>query len=126
MPRRQESKNGRLLNALRLAVGSDQGIKNSQHVAPVIHHALENIFQLRIALGFAMPFGKNRAGHFNVAPQLVRGMAAQKQAVEKGGLALRILEILQRVGGNELWQRGPKENAVYRKAFPRQVGLTFL
>jgi len=126
VPRRQESKNGRLLNALRLAVGSDQGIKNSKHVAPVIHHALENIFQLRVALGFAMPFGKNRAGHLNVAPQLVRGMAAQKQAVEKGGLALRILEILQRVGGNELWQRGHKENAVYRKAFPRQVGLTFL
>jgi len=30
-------------------------------------------------------------------------MAAKKEAVEKGGLALRILEILQRVGGNELW-----------------------
>jgi hypothetical protein len=28
-------------------------------------------------------------------------------------------------GGNELWHRGHKENAVYPKAAPRQVGLRF-
>ena len=105
-----------LLNALRLAVGPNQRIKNSEHVAPVIEHALEDVFQLRVALGFAMPFGENGAGHLDVAPQLVGGMAAQKQAVEKRGLALRILEILQRVGGNELWQRGHKEKCSLPKS----------
>src|ERR1700747_1241288 len=106
----------RLLNALRLAVGPHQRIKNSEHVSPGIPHALEDIFQLRIALGFAVPFGENRAGHLDVAPQLVRRMAAQEQAVEKRGLALRILEILQRVGRNELWQRGHTEKCSLPKS----------
>ena len=113
------------MNALRLAVGSDQRVEDRQHVAPVIQHALENIFQLRIALGFAVPFGEDRAGHLDIAPQLVGRMAAQEQAIEKCGLALGILEILQRIDGNELWHRGHKENAVYPKVFPRQVGLMF-
>jgi hypothetical protein len=112
-----------LLNALRLPVRPDQGIEDGQHVPAVVHHAFENIFQLRVALCFAVPFGEDRARHLDVPPQLVCGVAAQKQAIEKSSLALRILKILQRIGGYELWQRGHKENAVYRKAFPRQVGL---
>jgi hypothetical protein len=115
---------GNLLNALRLAVGPDQGIEDGQHVPAVVHHALENIFQLRVALCFAVPLGEDCARHLDVPAQLVCGVATQKQAVEKSSLALRILKILKRIGWYELWQRGHKENAVYRKAFPRQVGLT--
>jgi len=59
------------LHALRLAVGPDQGVKNCEHVAAIIHHALEDVLQLRVALGFAMLFREDRAGHLNVAPQLV-------------------------------------------------------
>jgi len=98
-----------LLHALGLAVGPHQGIEDRQHMAPVIQHALKNIFQLRVALRFAVPFGEDRAGYFDVATQLVGRMATQKQAVEKCCLALRILEILQRFRGNELWQRSHEE-----------------
>ena len=122
-----ERSSGRdLLNALRLAVRADQGVENRQHVTPVIQHTSENILELRIELRLAMLFGENGAGHFDVAPQLVSRMTAQKEPVEKSGLALRIVELLQRINsGNELNRRGHKENAVYPKAFRRQVGLAF-
>src|SRR5438270_4765866 len=106
----------RLLNALRLAIGPDQGIEDCQHVAPVIDHALKNIFQLRVAFGLAVPLGEDGAGNLDIATQLVGGMTAEKQAVEKRRLALRILEILQRIGGNELWQRGHKEKCSLPKS----------
>src|SRR5690348_13719769 len=107
---------GELLNALRLAVGANKRIEDGQHVAPIIHHTFKNIFQLRVALGFTVPFGQYRAGNFDVSPQLIGRMAAQKQAVEKRGLALRILKILQRIGGNDLWQRGHREKCSLPKS----------
>ena len=105
-----------LLDALRLAVRPDERVEDGEHVAPVIYHALKNIFQLRIALGFAVPFGEDGARHLDIAPQLVSRMAAQEQAVEKSRLALRILEILQRIDGDELWQRGHKEKCSLPKS----------
>ena len=116
---------GRLLNALGVAVRTHEGIEDGQDVTAVTHHALKNITKLRVAFCLAVPFGKDHRGHFDVSPQLVRGMTAQEQAVEKGGLALREVEIVHDFGGNELWHGGHKENAVYPKAAPRQVGLRF-
>ncbi len=80
---------GRLLNALGVAVRTHQDIEDGQDVTAVIHHARKNITKLRVAFCLAVPFGKDNRGHFDVSPQLVRGMTAQEQAVEKGGLTLR-------------------------------------
>ena len=114
-----------LLNTLRVTIRTHKGIEDGQDVAAVIHHARKNIAKLRVAFCLAVPFGQDDCGHFDVLPQLVRGMAAQEQAIEKGGLTLREVEIVHDFGGNELWHRGHRENAVYRKAAPRQVGLPF-
>jgi len=114
-----------LLNALRVTIRTHKGIEDGQDVTAVIHHARKNIAKLRVAFCLAVPFGQDDRGHFDVLPQLVRRMAAQEQAVEKGSLTLREVEIVHDFGGNELWHRGHRENAVYRKAAPRQVGLPF-
>src|SRR5258708_2156196 len=97
---------GRLLNALGMTVRTHKGIENRQDVTPVIHHARKNVTKLRIAFCLAMPLGEHHCGHFDVSPQLVRGMAAQEQAVEKSGFTLREVEVMHDFGGNELWHRG--------------------
>ncbi len=61
-----------LLNALGLAIRTHQGVKNGQHVAPIIHHARKNITELRVVLRFAVPFGEDRRGDLDVPSQLVR------------------------------------------------------
>src|SRR6266513_1250064 len=116
---------GRLLNALRVTVRTHQDIEDGQDVTAVIHHARKNITKLRVAFCLAVPFGKDNRGYFDVSPQLVRGMTAQEQAVEKGGLTLREVEIVLDFGGNELRHGGYKETAVYPKAAGRQGGLRF-
>src|SRR5258706_3518369 len=83
-----------LLNALRVTIRTHKGIEDGQDVATVIHHARKNIAKLRVAFCLAVPFGQDDCGHFDVLPQLVRGMAAQEQAIEKGGLTLREVEIV--------------------------------
>ena len=109
-------KSKKLLNALRLAVGAHQGIEDGEHVPPIIHHARENVFELRVAFGFAMPLGEHGAGNFDVAPQLIRGMATQEKTVEKSGFALRILEVVESISRNELWHRGHKEKGSLPKS----------
>src|ERR1700719_3790167 len=90
-------------------------------MASVFHHTEENIAQFGLTLGVAMPLCQHRWRHLDVAPQLFCGMAAQKESVEKCGLALRIFEIQRDFRGNELCHCGHGERAVYRKASPRQV-----
>src|SRR5467141_943587 len=107
---------GRLLNALGVAVRTHEGIEDGQDVTAVIHHALKNITKLRVAFCLAVPFGKDHCRHFDVPPQLVRGMTAQEQAVEKGSLTLREVEIVHHFGGNELWHRGHKEKCSLPKS----------
>ena len=114
-----------LLNALRVTIRTHKGIEDGQDVTAVIHHARENIAKLRIASRVAVPLRENHGRDFDVPPQLVRGVPAQEQAVEKGRLALREVEIMHDFGRNELWHRRHRENAVYRKVSPRQVGLLF-
>jgi len=116
---------GWLLDPTRLFVVTDQRVENGQDVAAVLYHAREDVAQLRIALGLTMPLRKHRRGNLDVTPKGFRGVPAEEQAVEKRRLALRKLEIAGRVGRHELWHRGHKESAVYRKVGRRQVGLGF-
>src|SRR3984893_10433720 len=90
-------------------------------MAPVFHHAEEDVAQFGFALGIAMPFRKHCWRHLNIAPQLFCRMTAKKEPVEKCSLTLRIFEIQRDFRGNELCHRGHGERAVYRKASPRQV-----
>jgi hypothetical protein len=83
------------LDSLGLAVRADQGVKNGENVAAVIDHAGEDVAEMGVALGFPVPFGEDGAGHFNVAPQLIRGVAAKEKPIEKGRFALWELQLLQ-------------------------------
>src|SRR3989442_2253694 len=56
-------------------------------------YPLEHAAQARLALRFAVPFGKNSGRDLDVAAQLFRRVAAQKQPIEKSCLALRKLEV---------------------------------
>jgi len=98
-----------LLNALGLAIRTHQGVKNGQHVAPIIHHARKNISELRVMLGFAVPFGEDRRGDLDVPSQLVRRITAQEEAIEKRGFPLREVEIVHEIGESDLWRRSHKE-----------------
>ena len=112
---------GGLLNALLLAIPANQGIEDCQDVTPVLDHPRENVAQARFALRFTMPLRKNRGRHFDVPTQLLGGMAAKEEAVEKSSLPLRNIEVQRDFGGYELCHRGHGERAVYRKASRRQV-----
>lgn len=105
-----------LLNPQVLAVGTHQGIKDGQNVTAVVHHARENITELRVTLRFAMPLDKNCSGNLDVPAQLIRRMPAKEEPVEKRRLTLREVQILQDFGGNELWHRGHKEKGSLPKS----------
>jgi len=110
------------LHALLLTVPTYKRIEDSEDMAPVFHHAEENVAQTWLALGFAVPLGKNRGRNFNIAPELFRGMPAKEEAIEKGRFPLGKIEVQRDFRGNELlWHRGHGEKAVYRKASRRQV-----
>src|SRR5207245_10471081 len=64
-------------------------------------------------------------GGVDSPPQPGRAMARAEPAIEKRPLTLRKIEIVQEFRKNELWHRGHRENAVYPKVSPRQVGLLF-
>ncbi len=117
---------GPLLNAELLMIGTDERIEDGQNMAPIIHHARENVAQIGVALCLAMPFGQDRCRNFDVPSQLIRGVAAQEQAVKKRSLTLREVEIVDDLGRSELWHGAHRKNAVYPKPRPRQVGLRFL
>ena len=110
-----------LLNALLLGVPPDQGIEDREDVAAVFDHAVENVAEFRIALGIAVPLDHDGLRHFDIAAKLLRRMPAQEQAVEERGFSLREREVCGDFGLHDLWNRGHKKNAVYRKASPRQV-----
>ena len=104
------------MNALRLSIRADKGIEDREDVPAVVHHARKYISKLRIAFCFSMLFGENYSGDFDISPQFVRGMAAQKQAVEKGGFTLREVEVMHDFGRNELWHRGHREKCSLPKS----------
>ena len=106
-----------LLNALGLAIRTHQGIKNGQHVAPIIHHARKNITELRVVLRFAVPFGEDRRGDLDVPSQLIRRITAQEEAIEKRGFPLWEVEIVHEIGESDLWRRSHKEKCSLPKNF---------
>jgi hypothetical protein len=114
-----------LLNALLLGVPPNQGIEDGEDVPPVFDHAVEDVAELGVALGVAVPLDHDGLGHFDIAAQLLGRMAAQEQTIEKRRFPLGKRE----VGGDfgrydELGDRGHEKNAVYRNASPRQVVQT--
>jgi hypothetical protein len=82
-----------LLQALHLAVRSDQGVENSQNVASIIQHAREYVPKLWFPFRILVPLGEHCGGHFNVAPELFCGIAPQKQPIEEGRLTLGELQV---------------------------------
>ena len=110
-----------LLNALLLAIPTNERIEDGQDMPPVFQHARKNVAQARLALCFAMPLGEDRGRHFDISAQLLSGMTTKEEAVEKRSFALWKIEVQRDFGGNELCHRGHGEKAVYRKASRRQV-----
>jgi hypothetical protein len=84
-----------LLNADRAGFETDEGVEDGQDVAAVLYHAVEIVAQAGLALGFAVPLGQDLGGHFDIAAELVGGVATEKKPVEEGCFALRELEIPQ-------------------------------
>lgn len=73
----------------------DEIFEDGEHVAAILHDALEHRAKARLALRFAVPFGENRGRHGDIPAKLFGLVAAQEKAVEKGGFPLRELEVLQ-------------------------------
>jgi hypothetical protein len=67
-------------------------------------------------LRLAVPFDKDCGRDFDVTAQLVCGMAAQEETIEKGRFTLREVEILYDFDGNELWHRGHGEKCSLPKS----------
>src|ERR1700730_8320516 len=82
----------------------------------VVHHAGEDIAELRVALRFVMPFGEHCGGNLNVAAQLFGRMSTQEQAIEKGRLSLRKVVIMHDFDGHELWHRVHGEKCSLQKS----------
>jgi hypothetical protein len=110
----------RLLDALLLSVPANQGVEDRQNMAAVFDHAVEDVAEFGVTLSVAVPLQQNGLRDLNVAPELFGRVAAQEKAIEKGRFPLGECEVCGDFGRNELGNRGHKENAVYRKASPRQ------
>jgi len=65
-----------LLNALFLGVPANQGVEDREDMPPVFDHAVENVAQLGVALGVAMPLQQDGLGDLDVPAKLLRRMAA--------------------------------------------------
>jgi hypothetical protein len=110
-----------LLNALFLRVPANQRIEDREDVPPIFDHPVENVAELGVAFGVAMPLQHDGLRHLDIPPELLGRMAAQEQAIEKGRLPLGKREVCGDFGLHDLGYRGHEKNAVYRKASPRQV-----
>src|SRR5262245_21598782 len=79
---------------------ADERLENRQHVAAIFEHTIKSVAQSRFALSFAMPTSQHVGRDFDIAAKFFGGMTAQKEAVEKGGLPLRVLKIPLRLVGD--------------------------
>src|SRR5580692_9208088 len=98
-------------------VRTNQSIENRQDVPAVFHHACEDIAQLRLTLGFFVPFSENQCGDFDVLAQFFRGMATQEQAVEESRFTLGEVKVVDDFRGNDLWQGSHREKCSLPKRF---------
>lgn len=97
----------------------DEIFKDREDVPAVADHAVEQFAELGLAGGFFVPFRQNRGGDFDIAAQLLRRVATQKQPIEKGRFTLREFELPQDVF-NRVGRCGHNESAVYRFRRSRQ------
>ena len=112
----------RLLDALFLGVPAYQGVEYGENVAAVFDHTVEDVAEFGVALGIAVPLQEHRRGHLNIAAELLWGMAAQEETVEKGRLALRKREVCGDFHGNDLCNRGHKEKCSLPKSASASSG----
>jgi hypothetical protein len=112
----------RLLDALFLGVPANQGVEYGQDVAAVFDHAVEDVAEFGVALGVAVPLQEYRGGHLDIAAELLWGMAAQEETVEKGRLALGKREVCGDFNRNDLCNRGHKEKCSLPKSASASSG----
>src|ERR1700730_10340928 len=119
--RRKRRRAEDLLQAGAANIVIDKRLENCEHVAAIFDHALQNVAQGGLALGFTMPASQHLGRHLNVAPKFVGRMPAQKQAVKEGGFPLRVFKLplgLFRDDGCAPHEK----SAVYRNWRRRQEG----
>lgn len=114
------------METLRFGVETEERIEDGEDVAAVFEDALEDGTLLWFLGGFLVPFGEDCGRNSDVGAELLRRMAAQEQAVEERGFALREIEIVLRLFGHSRQgcriglSRHNEKNAVYRFRAPRQ------
>ena len=127
--KRATSERQSLLQALPGGIVVYEGIENRQNMSPVLNHPLKHRPQFRLASSLFIPFRQHRSRDSNVLPQLLRGMAAQKEPIKESSLALRKFEVAKRLircGWQRVWlSRHIEKNAVYgflrlRQEYARQ------
>jgi hypothetical protein len=109
------------LNALLLPVPAYKGVEDCEDVPAVFNHSRKDITQAGLTFCFTMPFGEDGRGNFDIATELLGGMAAKEEAIEKSGFPLRDIEVQRDFRRNKLCHCGHGERAVYRKPSRRQV-----
>ena len=110
---------GCVLQTLRSGIVAEQIFENRQDVLAVLDDAFENRPKLRLAFGFAIPFGEHGGGDADVAAEFVGGMAAQKEAVENAASRCGNWKSC-RVSSSGLGMVAMGEIAVYRFQCGRQ------
>lgn len=76
---------------------SDEVFENCQDVLTVADDPFKQRAQLRLPPRLAVPFRQDGCRNLYIPAQLLGGVAAQKQAIEKCCFALRELKVLQGV-----------------------------
>lgn len=86
-----------LLQRLLGRVMPDKVFKYGEDMAAVVHNSFKQLTELRFALRFAVPFGQDGRGDFDVPAQFFGGVSAQEKPVEESSLPLGKLELLKRI-----------------------------
>ena len=75
----------------------DEIFENCQDMLTVTDDPFEQRAQLGLPPRLAVPFRQDGSRNLDIPAQLLCGVAAQKQAIEKCRFALRELKVLQRI-----------------------------
>ena len=85
------------MNFLPGSVESDEILKNSEHVLAIADNALQDGPQPRLVRRITIPFRQHRRRNSDIPTEFFGRVPAKKEPVEKRGLPLRELKILQHV-----------------------------
>jgi hypothetical protein len=110
------------LQSLKSFFVADERIEDRKDVPPELEDAEKAAALIGLAFRFAVPLGEDVGRHFDVATQLLRRMAAEEEAVEKGRFAVRVFQL---VLAFDFFHQRPRrskqaENGVYGNGFPCQ------